>query len=337
MAILFRRLACGSVAILLTLVASVAAADAPAQARNRDLQNVRALLKQPEEKIDLARTKLIIDRMIDPSIDVESNVRRLDAMADTIRASTPFNASNVKKLQMLARHLYIAGPWNDYRPYRYDFDDPFASDIRSKLLPTYLTTKKGNCISMPLLVIVLGQKLGIDLTAATAPAHVFVKYRDDHGNFQNMEATSGSTLTDSAMRGQMPMTDKAVKNGLYMRPLTKRETVAVMAGTLLEFHAGRDEQEQRIAFAKLALEYYPKDEPAMRHMAVGYHELMKREFRSKYPSFDDIPKELHARYVDLVRNRDAWLNKAKALGWQPEDPSWNATYLQRIRQAKLNQ
>lgn len=119
-------------------------------------------MEKPEDQIDLARSKLTIDRMIDPSIDVENNLKRLEAMAQKIRSMLPADASSLQKMETLIRYLYTAGSWNDNRPYRYDLDDPFGSNIHNKLLPTYLAIRKGNCISMPFLFIVLGQKLGLE-------------------------------------------------------------------------------------------------------------------------------------------------------------------------------
>ena len=39
------------------------------------------------------------------------------------------------------------------------------------------------------------------------------------------------------MRQQSPMTDLSVLTGIYMRPLSKKEAIVEMMGTLLEFYA----------------------------------------------------------------------------------------------------
>lgn len=142
--------------------------------------------------------------MIDPRIDVAGNLKRLDAMAEEVKALLPAKPSSRDKLEALRTHLYRAGPWNGHQPFRYDLDDPFGRDVRNKLLPTYLSTRKGNCVSMPLLFIILGQKIGLDVTAANAPEHVFVKYRDEAGALYNLEATSGAGFartTDQSVPG----------------------------------------------------------------------------------------------------------------------------------------
>jgi len=110
--------------------------------------------------------------------------------------------------------------------------------------------------------------------------HVFVKYRDDEGKFINLETTSGAGFTrDEWMRQQFPMTDEAIASGIYMRPLTKKETVAIMVGTLLEFYDRQGMQDQRIALAKVAMEYsegrvaHPSQASGLlREVEAGFHE-----------------------------------------------------------------
>ena len=311
-----------------------AQAQDPIQTLDPNLQEIRAILDQPDEQIDLARTKLTIDRMIDPSIDIESYLKRLNAMAKKIKTMLPADASSLLKMETLVQYLYKAGPWNDNQPYRYDLDDPFGRNIRNKLLPTYLTTRRGNCISMPFLFIILGQKLGLDVTASTAPLHVFVKYRLDEDHYRNFEATSGGPKLDSTFQRDMPMTKQALDNGVYMQALSKRETAAVIASTLMEFYRQQGEYERSIALANLVLEYYPKDVTAMLNQSAAYRDLMKLEFVGKFRSPADIPLAFRMRYLYLGRNMDLWREKAEALGWRMADATSEANYRQTVRRVK---
>ena len=325
------------------LLCALAIAAFPLHAQNNpqtvdpNLQTLKAILEKPDDKIDLARAKLTIDSMIDPSIDVESNLKQLDAMANQIKKMLPANATSLQKMETLIQYLYKAGPWNDNQPFRYDLDDPFGRNIHNKLLPTYLQTKRGNCISMPLLFILLGKNLGIDVTIATAPRHLFVKYRLDDGVFRNFEATSGGPKLDSSYRRDMPMTEQALANGMYMRPLSKKETVAMMAGSLMEFYEKQGQHERRIALANLALGYYPQYDGAMLHMITSYLSLMEREFKDKYRSPADIPMKERTRYVQLGKNMDIWRGKIEALGWRRSDETTEFNYMKTIQRTKAAQ
>ena len=267
-----------------------------------------------------------------------ATLAQLDAMANALRAMLPAGASRRLTMDALRYHLYKASPWNDNRPFHYDLDDPFGENIRNKLLSTYLASRKGNCVSMPLLFIVLGQKLGIDVTASTAPNHVFVKYRDDDGKLYNLETTSGAGFTRDVWMGQQyPMTEEALASGIYMRPLTKKETVVIMVGTLLESYDQRGRQEQRIAMAKLALQHNPKDVPAILHEHQAYLALWRRDFVSKYPTPNDIPTEKRPQFMALEGNLKSLYERAYSLGWRPLDQAAEDRYRQRVMRAKSTQ
>ena len=318
-------------------VMSFARAQGTTQAPDSDFQTIRAILEQPDDQIDLARAKLTLDHMIDPGIDIEGNLKQLDGMVKQIKTMLPPNASSLQKMETLIQYLYKANQWNGNQPFRYDLDDPFGHNIYNKLLPTYLATKRGNCISMPLLFILLGKKLGLNVTASTAPRHVFVKYRLDGDQYRNFEATSVGPILDSSMRRQFPMTDQALANGMYMRPLSRKQTVAVMTGTVMEFYNQRGQHERRIALANLALEYYAQYDGAMLHLITSYVSLMEREFMTKYPSPADIPLEERPRYLALGQNRDLWRGKIETMGWRKSNKVTEDNYMRTIRRAKADQ
>lgn len=298
----------------------------------REAGAIRKILGQPAERIDLARTKLTIDKMIDPSIDVESNLKTIDAMVARIRAMPEFGASSTSRLSALRRYVYESGAWNDRRAFRYDLDDPLGAKISNKLLPNYLASKKGNCVTMPFLFIILGQRLGIDVTASTAPMHIFVKFRNDAGTWINLEATSSaSPARDVWIRSQMPMTDQAIANGLYLQPLTKRETAAMMAATLAEFYLHRREYEKAIAMADVILEHYPKGVETMVLKGASYGRLIQR-FIDRYPSPSQIPANELGYYQYLFQSNSFWYAKAEALGWREETKAEEAKYLERVRE-----
>lgn len=281
------------------------------------LKVIQGILDMPEKQIDLAKAKLSIDRMIDPSVDVEGALKQLDAMASEIRAKLPPGASSRDKLETLRTYIYQAGPWNGNRPFSYDLRDPFGRSLKNKLLTTYLSTRKGNCVSMPLLFVILGQKIGLDVTLSTAPEHIFVKYRDESGTLYNLETTSGAGFTrDVWMQQQLPMTDQALANGVYMQPLDNKHAVVVVAEVLSQFYSDQRDQEQAsIALAELQLKYYPKFVDAMLHISAAHWRIRQSQFVSKYLTPNDIPVSERARFVEVDQNIALWRRKAVDLGW----------------------
>ena len=299
-------------------------------------KQIRHILRQSEQAIDLARAKLIIDKQIDPRINIEANLKAIDTMVAEINVMAGFNASNRVKLRTLRYYLFESGEWNNYSPYQYDLDDPKASRIQNVLLPSYLASKKGNCVTMPFLFVILGQRLGLDMTASTAPQHFLAKYKDDvTGAWYNLETTSGGyPMPEVGYLEQMPLTDRAIANGIYLQPLTKKETVAVMTRALIQHYMALQEFEQVITISDLILEYYPKDAEVMVNKSSAYAGLMNKY----YPKNQPAPNQMTERYISylqyLSQNNRLWFAKAEALGWRQRGKEDDEKYLQIINEAK---
>jgi regulator of sirC expression with transglutaminase-like and TPR domain len=301
----------------------------------KSAKHLRNILNQPEQEIDLAKTKLTIDKLIDPTIDVDANLKKLEAMVARIKTMPGFSTSSTAKMQALKRYIYEPGEWNNFQPYQYDLDDPLGTKLNNKLLPHYLVSKKGNCVTMPFLFIILGQRLDIDVTTATAPLHILVKFKDEMGTMYNLETTSGANPTrDVWYREQIPMKDEAVANGVYLRPLTKKETAAIMVTTLAEYYFDQQEFEEAITISNLTLEYYPRDVEAMVRKGSAYYRLLGKYYLDKYRSPDEIPERAKGHFEYLSRNNLLWFAKAEALGWREWLRDDDEKYLQSIKEAK---
>lgn len=295
---------------------------------------LKALLKQPEAHMDLARVKLTIDHMIDPSIDIESTLVQLETMAKEVRRLYPVNASKQVAVETLRAYLFGPDPQHP-RPFQYDLSDPLGTKTANKLLTTYLKTKKGNCVSMPILFVILGQKLGIDVTLASAPEHLFVKYRDDRGRLLNLETTSGGfPRLDSSYQRDTPMTPQALANGVYMRALSKKESAAAMAETLRQHFLDKGQAPRAIVVASVMLEYSPNDAEAMVSKSYAYWRVIKQNFADRYPSPKAIPANLRPAFEDLQAKQVSWMSKAEALGWREPDRAQTARYQETVKKAR---
>lgn len=307
----------------------------PAKHEVEEVKHVRAILEQPEAKIDLARAKLAIDKMIDPSIDIEANLMAIDRMVKEITEQPDFGPLSASELLALQRYVYLPGDWNTRRAFEYDLDDPLGSNVFHKLLPYYLQSRKGNCVTMPILYVILGDRLGLDLTLSTAPKHLLVKFRDDLGTWINLEATSGANpARDVWLKEQFSISDEALANGIFLQPLTRKEAVAVMAMTLAEYYLYEEEYRKAVAISDLVLEYYPKNVQAMVLKGSAYARISTKEFRKKYPTPNQIPPYLRSYFANLSRSNLWWFEKAEALGWRDETEEERERYLQSIRAAR---
>ena len=321
-----------TVVCVLQLFVGFAGAEASAHDHEKTLAILRGMLEQSEARIDLAETKVKVDRLIEPSIDARYTLSRLDGMARHVEAMFPPLATAPVKMETLMAFLYRPGPWNNNRPFSYDLDDPFGTIIRNKLISTYLDVRKGNCVSMPTLIVILGQKLGINVALATTPEHLYAVFRDESGRATNVEATTGGYRLDSSYVRDFAMTKEALDNGLYMRALSKREMVAEIIHLMLEHY--QPHPKKRMSVAKLLLEFYPKDILAMLSIGASHAQMIDLEFRRRYKSPADIPPSAAPRYLELSRENELWYKKAEALGWREPSDKEKARYEESVKQAQ---
>ena len=279
---------------------------------------VSAVLSTTDSRLDYARAKLTFDRIIDPSVNAEAIVGEVEHLATRAIALAGFHANDIAKLAALRRVIYESGEWNGNRPFSYDQADPLGRNVRNKLLSTYLATRRGNCVSMPILMLLVGERMGLNLSLSTAPLHVFVRYTDPLGREMNLEATSGGHPSRTIWyRQQMPMSDRSIESGLYMRTLTRREVVALMANVVLEFLLGERRFQEAIEVGEIILQNSPRDALTMVQVGTAYAGLMNAEFVELYPIPSSIPPPLRARHAMLTGRNQQLFQAAEALGWEP--------------------
>ena len=111
------------------------------------------------------------------------------------------------------------------------------------------------------------------------------------------------------------MTDLALKNGVYMRSLPKREAVAHMASTLGERLTETAQYEQAIALAELVLGRW--QEPHFLTLrSQAYDHLIHREFGGRYTAAA-LKSSNWRRFLMLEQRSQASYDAALALGWRP--------------------
>jgi regulator of sirC expression with transglutaminase-like and TPR domain len=239
-------------------------------------------------------------------------------LAAQARALPGANADDAHKLAAVRTMIYQPGAWNNNQAFAYDHADPLGHDIRNKLLATYLRTRLGNCVSMPILFLLLADKLGVNVSLARAPHHLLVRWRQASGHELNLECTSGGLpARDVYYRESLPpITDAAIANGVYLRSLSRRENVAAMATTVAEYFYGQRRFQDAIDVCAAILAASPHDAATMVLEASSHGGLIHDEFEQRFPTPALIPPNLRARYSVLEAANERLFAQAEALGWR---------------------
>jgi hypothetical protein len=134
---------------------------------------------------------------------------------------------------------------------------PDFADSRDLFLHGLLTGKReGTCVSMPVLYVAVGRKLGYPLKLVTAKGHLFGRWESPKERF-NIEATGDglSCFPDEYYHTwPAPLTTEEIASGQYLKSLTPEEELAVFLsarGNCLEANGSYSEARQAYAEAHL--------------------------------------------------------------------------------------
>lgn len=277
---------------------------------------VRATLSAPDKELSYVEAKLAFDRIIAPEVNEAGVVAEIDQLAAAAKRIAA-GGDDIAKLKAIRQVIYEPGAWNNNRPFTYDHADPFGKELQNKLLVTYLDTRRGNCVSMPILQLIVAEKLGLNVSLSTAPLHVFMRYTNPNNRRSiAIESTSGGhPAAEKAYFDKMGVTQRQVDNGIYLGVLTKRESIAVMASTVTEWLMSKGRYQDAIELTDVLLEYYPKDVSAVLWRGSAYGELLRTEFLERFPTPAAIPADLQPRYQMLSSRNAAAFQQAEAWGW----------------------
>lgn len=202
---------------------SVCAPLANQNKRGLTVSTIEATLKLPDEHIDIATAVLILSRQWSAPKTLHVYRAKIDDMAREILSQIQQNRLPVDATclpiinQYLFENLHFSAVANADNP-----DDLF--------LHTVLERKRGYCLSLSMLYLAIGERLGLPLYGVVVPGHFFVRY-DDGKRTVNIETTSIGALVDDAYYFEKFKPPKQ-PNTLYMKNLTPKQTLGCFFNNL---------------------------------------------------------------------------------------------------------
>ncbi len=146
-------------------------------------------------------------------------------------------------------------------PFTYDFEDIWGDKKWSSMFVTkLLKTHKGNCHSLPYLYKIIAEEMDVEAHLALAPNHIYIKQNNEKLGWYNTELTSGYFPIDAWIMASGFVHLDGIKNGLYMKALNDKESIAL---TLIDLAQGYEKQMPYndgsfiLKCVETALKYYP--------------------------------------------------------------------------------
>ena len=133
------------------------------------LEPFAQLIARDDARIDLARACLLIAQDAYPALDVERYMGEIERMAIKLRGRLPQTGGAEERVVALNQFLYgDLGYWGNTE----DYDDP-----RNSYLNEVIERKTGIPITMSILYMELGRRIGLPLEGVSFPGHFLVRLK----------------------------------------------------------------------------------------------------------------------------------------------------------------
>ena len=255
------------------------------------------------DQFSLAEASLLLAQDAYPELDVADYMRRIDEMAAQVRARLPVDAFAEQKVVALNHHLFaelgFVGNFEDYY------------DPRNSYLNEVLERRTGIPITLSILYIELGRRLGLALQGVSFPGHFLVKLRVKRGQLvldpflrgePQGEEDLKKRLAQVLPKGEREVTEVAA----YLEAATPREIVARVLRNLKSIYLKNGELEQALAVMNRMLLVVPESAEELRDRGLVYQQLdcfrpaladLQNYLRRRPDARDAV--DIHARIIDL--------------------------------------
>lgn len=228
-----------------------------------------AAMAQPDARLDLAYAALLIATNVYPTLDIEAYLRRLDALAAALRARLPGELSVVDRIGALNRFLF------EEHGFRANVDDYY--DPRNSCLNQVLDRKLGIPITLSLIYMEIGRRIGLSLHGIGFPGHFLVRCALREGLLVLDPFDGGRSLSIDELRRRLEaLLHRDVAPGSVAAHLTgasPREMLARMLRNLKAIYTERQDHLRALPFAHWITLATPDNVDAVRDRGIAYMKL----------------------------------------------------------------
>jgi regulator of sirC expression with transglutaminase-like and TPR domain len=255
------------------------------------------------EQFSLAEACLLIARDEYPKLDIPACIARLDAMAATVRGRLAADAFPEQKVAALNHHLFDE---LRFRGNTDSYDDP-----RNSYLNEVLERRTGIPITLSIVYLEVGRRVGLRLQGVSFPGHFLVKLRIKGGELILDPFSGGEPRSASELRsrlGQLGARGRQAEVDLepYLAPATPREIVARVLRNLKGLYLKAGKLDRALAVMRRMLLVVPESAEELRDRGLLYAQLEcfrpaladLQNYLRRRPDAPDA-SDVHARIVEL--------------------------------------
>jgi hypothetical protein len=188
-------------------------------------------------------------------------------------------------------------------PFSYSTNDPLGTiNWSNTQVFNLLDTKKGNCFALVSLYKIFSERLNSQAIICTAPGHIYIRHADHKGIYHNVELATGAFSGTGSMETLTYTTDEATRNGISLRELELKQSVALCLVYLAkgyEYKFNTRSDDFLLECAELALKYDSLNLNAMLLKA----EVLEERLIAKNKTVAQLQKEKDfIEYENFINN-----------------------------------
>lgn len=263
------------------------------------------------EHFDLAEASLLLAEDAYPGLEVAGYLERLDDIAGAIRKRLAGDAFAEQKIRALNYYLF-----NELR-YSGNIDDYY--DPRNSYLNQVMERRTGVPITLSIVYLEIGKRIGLNLKGVSFPGHFLVKLSVKRGElvldpFLGGEAQSETELRQRLAQVLPPREAERAKLERYLEPATPRQIIARVLRNLKNIYMQTQKLEPALAVMHRMLLVVPESVEELRDRGLLYQQLEcfrpalsdLQNYLRRRPDAPDAT-EIHGKIVEL-RQASAKLN-----------------------------
>ena len=234
----------------------------------KELENI---LELKNSQIDLLETLLLISSHWNPSLEIQP--LRDEIFNLVLDVKNNLHGSNDADAIIRSLRLVI----HNKAGYRYTEQvDARGIPINNEelFLHGMLKTKRGYCMNLSLLYLILGQKMDLPLFGVPLPNHFFVRYEKGHYRI-NIEATEmGASFPDRFYR-QRYLASSGKESSYFLENLDTKQTLGAYFSNIGMVYYQNQKIERAVFYLQLSTKINPASIDAQNNLANIYSELKK--------------------------------------------------------------
>ncbi len=257
-------------------------------------QEFARLIARPEEDLDLGRVALLIAGEEYPELDVEEQLRILDGFAEAVRERASSGQPAEDLAGSLAGYLFgelgFSGNGSDY----YNPDNSYFNRV--------LETRTGIPITLSLLFIEVGRRLGMRLRGVGMPGHFLVGLEGQEIYFDPFNGGEALSVSDCRSLAERLFGPRLTWDDRFLEPCTKYEFLFRMMNNLKVVYERTDRPEKALGVVQRMVMVRPDAAEIYQDMAA-------------------LQQNLH-QYRAAIATLEGYLERSKDAPNAPQVKSW---------------